>query len=442
MAKALRTLKYNTYGRSYLQSSEEIAMSNANTLQVLKQCFEKIIPTEDARTTINPLEFSVCLVFCYLGDSTTFALEAIRRFMKAHLNKEISRSAFWERLSRDRLKNCLRGVVAELMVTLTSSVTIGYQILKPLGVTDIWVVDSSSITLWARAKNHFPGTRTAAGIKWHTAFNVLTGMMTWFQLTPTATHDRKCFPEVNLLKRKLVIFDLGYWDYGLLYAIESAGGFFLSRLKSNAVIYIAEVVQGLSKQLIGQALLSLDFSHKRGNIIEVFTTKVYAGHLLRYRVIGFWNPVEKGYHWYITNLLAAAYLMYPLYRLRWQIELIFKACKSSLNANQIPSGDENIIESLLLASLAAHLSSHTLFTIGIEQVEEGQQLAMSFQRVAKVAVMLARDFILFLLNSAQKHFDNLLHKIKLFANEMFDPNYKKRETSLMRINRLLLEGEI
>jgi len=25
---------------------------------------------------------------------------------------------------------------------------------------------------------------------------------------------------------------------------------------------------------------------------------------------------------------------------------------------------------------------------------------------------------------------------------MFDPNYKKRETSLMRINRLLLEGEV
>ena len=98
--------------------------------------------------------------------------------MKSHLNKEISRSAFWERLSRDRLKNYLRRIVAELMVTLTSSVTIGHQLLEKLGVTAIWVVDSSSITLWARAKNHLPGTRTAAGIKWHTAFNILTGMMT------------------------------------------------------------------------------------------------------------------------------------------------------------------------------------------------------------------------------------------------------------------------
>ena len=105
-------------------------MGKSNTLAVLKQCFEKVIPSQDARTAINPLEFVVCLVFCYLGDSKTFALEAIRRFMKSQLNKEISRSAFWERLARDRLKDYLRQVVAELMVTLTSSVTTGHQILK------------------------------------------------------------------------------------------------------------------------------------------------------------------------------------------------------------------------------------------------------------------------------------------------------------------------
>jgi len=417
-------------------------MSQSNMLEVLKQCFEKIVPSQDARTTINPLEFIVCLVFCYLGDSKTFALEAIRRFMKAALDKEISRSAFWERLAGDRLKNQLRRVVAELMVTLTSPITRGGQLLKQLGVTDIWLHDSSSITLCASAKEHFPGTRTAAGIKWHGSFDLLRGMLTWFQLTPTATHDRNCFPPVEMLKGKLIIFDLGYWDYGLLYAIEKAGGFFLSRLKSNAVVHIVEVIQGLPKQVIGQALLSLNLSDKKDNIIEVITTKVYEGQLLRYRVIGFWNPVEKGYHWYITNLVAAAYLMYPLYRLRWQIELIFKACKNSLNANQITSSDENIIESLLLASIAAHLSSCTLFSIGIEQLEEKKQWAISFQRVAKVAVVLARDFILFLLNSSRDHFDNLLHKIKLFANEMYDPNYKKRETSLMRINRLLSEGEV
>ena len=201
-------------------------MGQSNPLDVLKQCFEKIIPSQDARTAINPLAFVVCLVFCYLGDSKTFALEAIRRFMKSQLNQAISRSAFWERLARDRLKDYLRQVVAELMVTLTSSVLRGNQLLKSLDVMAIWLVDASSITLWMRAKNHFPGTRTAAGIKWHASFDLLTRRLTWFQLTPTKTHERNCFPAMELLKGKLVIFDLGYWDYGLLYVIEKAGGFF------------------------------------------------------------------------------------------------------------------------------------------------------------------------------------------------------------------------
>ena len=419
-----------------------IAVNENNILTVLKQCFEKVIPAEDARTTILPLEFIVTLVFCYFGDSKTFSLEAIRRSMMGHLNKEIKRSGFWERLSRARLKKHLRAVVGELMDRFKSSMGVGEGILAQLGVSAIWLVDSSSITLSAEAKKAYPGTRTAAAIKWHASFDLMSGLLTWFELTPGSRHDRKCFPEVASLAGKLVIFDLGYWDYGLLYAIENARGFFLSRLKTNAVVYIKEVIQGLSKSAVGQSLLALDLSRKKGNIIEVTIEKIYRDKDLSYRVIGFWNPVDKGYHWYITNLTAAAYLMYPLYRLRWQIELIFKACKNSLNANQITSGKENIIESLLLASIAAHLSTYTLFAIAKEQLDDERQLAMSFQRVAKVAVVLAPEFIMFLLHSSQEKLYALVDKIKLFVNEMFDPNYKKRETSLARIHRLLLEGEV
>lgn len=37
-------------------------------------------------------------------------------------------------------------------------------------------------------------------------------------------------------KGLLSIFDLGYWDYGLLLAIEQEGGFFLSRVKNGSVL--------------------------------------------------------------------------------------------------------------------------------------------------------------------------------------------------------------
>jgi hypothetical protein len=62
-------------------------MTENSILDVLKQCFEKFIPAEDARTTITPLEFTITLVFCYFGDSKTFSLESIRRFMIGHLRR-------------------------------------------------------------------------------------------------------------------------------------------------------------------------------------------------------------------------------------------------------------------------------------------------------------------------------------------------------------------
>ena len=71
-----------------------------------------------------------------------------------------------------------------------------------------------------------------------------------------------------------------------------------------------------------------------------------------FRLIGFWNPANKCYHWYVTNLSVPAKLIYPLYRLRWQCELLFKAAKSSLNLSDISSSDVNIIQSLVLGSIA------------------------------------------------------------------------------------------
>ena len=411
-----------------------------SVFEIMKQAFERVVPMRDGRTDISPLMFIVVLVFSYLGDSKTFSLESIRRMMQSHLNKKISRSAFWERLSRNRLKQHLRAVVAELMTSLSAKTLRCEKLLEQLKVTAILILDSSSITLVEDAKARFPGTGSKAGIKWHACFNALTGVLEWFQLTPSRTHDRRCFPDLALLKGKLILFDLGYFEYDLMLLIDNIGGFFLSRLKSNAVIFVVEVVQGLSKRALGKSLLSLGFHRKKSEIIEVIVEKVCKAGTLRGRAIGFWNPVEERYHWYITNLTVPACIIYPLYRFRWQIELIFKGCKNSLNVNQITSADKNIIESLLLASIASHLCTHTILTSSLTHLDEEQQQAISFQRVAKIAVVLSREFVMFLLNRAKEHLDHLLEKIKLFANELFDPNYKKRETSLRRIYRMLELG--
>ena len=142
-------------------------MKKPHILKALHHCFVQVVPATDSRSKIQPLEFVVCLVFCYLGDSKSFSLEAIRRHMINHLDQSLSRSAFWERLTRPRLRRLLAGVVALLMGTLAGALGVDTRLLAAMGVTGIRLLDSTAITLWDGAQNAFPGTRTWAGLKWH-----------------------------------------------------------------------------------------------------------------------------------------------------------------------------------------------------------------------------------------------------------------------------------
>jgi len=231
-------------------------VEKGNILDVLKQTFVHAMPTHDKRTTLSHLNFVSGFVFCFLGDTKTFSLEAIRRFMIGTFEIQISKGAFWERLSRNRLKNILHNILGELIIKTPSLATVGEEVLYALNVFSILLIDSSSISLWDGAKKDFPGTRMTAGIKWHACFNLLSGKMEWFSTTAVKVHDRKCFPPIEWLKGKLIIFDLGYWDFNLFDEIARAGGFFLSRVKSNAVVTVVDVVKGISGQLIGEKLSS------------------------------------------------------------------------------------------------------------------------------------------------------------------------------------------
>ena len=203
---------------------------------------------------------------------------------------------------------------------------------------------------------------------------------------------------------------------------------------------IIDVVHGVGEKAIKKPLSFIKNCKGKEGIIEVIVEKVYNENVLCYRVIGFWNPVEKKYHLYITNLNVIAILIYPLYRLRWQIELIFKSCKNSLNAAEMPSKNKNIIENLLLSSIVAHLCTNTIFRIGLVALNEEKKWAISFQRVAKVAVILSDHFINFLLHPSQQNSNHLINKIYLFIDEIFDPNYRRRKTSLGRVHKLLGEA--
>lgn len=414
-------------------------MLNEKIIENLTKSFSSVVPKSDKRVNIPHLQFVVFIVFHFLGDAKQSSLAGIRRFMMAETKTYISRGAFWERLAGNRFRKIMESLVAQLMSNTIGLALATSDILHLLKVTGVFLVDSSSIKLSDEARNKFPGTGSKAGIKWHACFDLFTGQLKWFKLTASKVHDRKCFPDFELIKGKLIIFDLGYFDYGLIFELMEAGAFFLCRLKSNSVVTVQAVVSGLSQSCVGQSLLSsCNLNQYRGNILEATINKESGKNILSCRAIGFWNPDEKHYHWYLTNLSISAEIIYCLYRLRWQIELIFKSCKNSLNADAIPSADSNIIESLLLASIAAHLSSQSIHEIALNSLAQEKGLAVSFQRTAYVFSVLKSNFINCILNPIRENIEITTQCIRFMISELYDPNYRKRETSKAEIYRMLI----
>lgn len=406
----------------------------------IKDRFKKI-PNNDNRSKIGTRDLVTTLVFCFSRDRGNYkSLSCIKKFVQATLNVPLSRGGFWERLATKKLEKTFEKLVASMVKIFAKKLTITIELLKILNVNAILLLDSSSSSLPKSAKRNFPAPRNnvaPAAIKLHLCFDLFAGAVNWFLLTPATTHDRKGFPPLQSIVGKLIIFDLGYWDYGLLNDIKKIGGFFLTRVKNKAHIKIIEVIRGLpKKQFTNWGLFDRKLPDKNNKIIEILGQfSQNSKPLFTARIIGFWNPIKQRYHWYTTNLTVSADFIYPLYRLRWQVELVFKAFKGCLRLADLPTANSKIIHVLIYAAIVATMIAHPIANILALEFKKEKLMTPSLQRAGMILVHCAKEFIQFLISKINSC-AGLIDKLKLLKNEIFDPNWKKRETSLARLIRM------
>lgn len=413
-------------------------MQLENALKQIKNLFSQI-SNLDPRAVIGTRDLVATLVFCFSRDRGNFrSLDCIRKFVQTNLGVSISRGTFWERLATRKLQNILERLVGSMIQKLACKLSITADILKILNVKSILLLDSTSSSLPKLASDVFPAPRNnvaPAAIKLHMCFDLLRGAVNWFHLTPATTHDRKGFPPLESLRNSLIIFDLGYWDYHLLAAIIKIDGFFLTRVKKTALIEVLKVVSGLPKSdFEGFYLFDRKLPKKKSSIVEVVGQFSQNNNsLFSARVVGFWNPVSKQYHWYVTNLLVPAHLIYPLYRLRWQIELVFKAFKSCLRLADLPTANPRIIYVLVYSALMANLIAHPIAYLLALEYKSEKQITPSLQRAGMILVHCSQEFVDFLLAKPSASTKRLVDKLMLLKKEVFDPNWNKRKTSLAKI---------
>jgi len=412
----------------------------SNALCFFKSKLRSQLNSEDRRAKIQDSDFIIGLMQAVAKAKGNFTLAQLRLSTCAFLGAMIGTSAFNERLGTAGLVNNLQAALTILRVAGLKTNNSCQGLKGSLGVDEIIGIDASMVSLWDGLSTYFKGTFMEAAMKLHLAINLVTGAVQWFDITPGATHDSQRFPSLS--PRQLYVFDLGYWSGLLLQKIVSSGAFFLSRVKSNATLTVTTVVFGMGQSILGHDLLSFPVTRKRKNIVDLMVTMTIGGVDMPLRALGFWHKRESAYRWYVTNLTCNRSFIYDLYRLRWQIELSFKSLKSTLNFDQMPTLNPNAVKAFTLIALLNYV-----FAVIVRQaatanaVKSGVKNAgsASIQKAAKLFAEMA-SLLFEPLKLARRVTDaalrRLTEKILPLLGSVFDPNYKKRKTTLERLQAM------
>lgn len=203
----------------------------------------------------------------------------------------------------------------------------------------------------------FPGSsnqrqKKRAALKIQFIADRLNATLVHGSLSGFTRNDQAASADILAVARPgdLVLRDLGCFSLPVLAAIERKGAFFLSRFKNGVRVYdLAGQPLDLARELRTQGrldrevLLGANRVRVRGVALpapEAVTNE--RRRQARANHNGRLNPSREhlclmGWNIFLTNVPRAVWpakALAPLYRLRWRIEMIFKAWKSHLGLRQ------------------------------------------------------------------------------------------------------------
>ncbi|MCB9015629.1 MAG: IS4 family transposase [Lentimicrobiaceae bacterium] len=215
----------------------------------------------------------------------------------------------------------------------------------------IEIIDSSTISLFKDilkcvGRNPQNGKKKG-GIKLHTVINVDEAVpkMLWF--SSAATHDHFLLDKLKPDSNTIYVFDKGYNDYLAFEKFTQVGTGFVTRIKDNAVYETLEDCE------LDDCIHS---SVEKDEIIELQVKDNNITRSLKLRKVQFYDRVLKRRFEFLTNLFEMrADLIAAIYKLRWQIELLFKQLKQNFPLKYFLGDNENAIKIQIYCALIANL---------------------------------------------------------------------------------------
>lgn len=194
-----------------------------------------------------------------------------------------------------------------------------------------------------------------AAVECHMTMSLMTASPVNMTITADTASERTYLPNATNLQQKLLLADAGYPDFTYFEELSKHGGSFIMHANKKLNPLILSAINGNGKsqsKLVGKKLQDVT---RRTNRAEVLDLIVQRGKYT-FRVIRRWFAEEKRFCIWVTNLprdiFSADDIMY-IYRLRWQIELMFKELKSHTSWRRFNTEQKPIVDGFIWASLLA-----------------------------------------------------------------------------------------
>jgi hypothetical protein len=304
----------------------------------------------------SPIDgFTMLLTFTIgLLETKNTTLIKLVTFLNNVSSNEVSPQALDKRIS-EAATNFLFECLEKVMSFSIKKVDINNELIS--NFSHIYIIDSSNFSLNKELKDDFKGfggSASAATLRIQFIFDYMSGKI-YLDIGDVKTTDAKTLEKIidknylNTEGNALFLQDLGYYKLGTFEKIITTNNFFISKIKKNTKIFDLEnneidfqkimksnnkidmkvKICGVEFRLVGNKL-SDDIANRKIREARIEAKK--NGKTLSKRDIIFLS-----WGFYITNLSDeySFETIYTLYRIRWQIELIFKCWKSILQMHTI-----------------------------------------------------------------------------------------------------------
>ena len=353
----------------------------------------------EKKRLLTPFRMVLTLIAGLGGRPIQFLSDLHRQF-NALFGTDVAYKPFHNRLAKAAFSDFMQAVAKEAWAKWSDKVLSAKAEELFSEFNQVVIQDGSSFAVKDNLRHLFPGRFykvSPAAVELHVSLDLLTGTPIQVNLTADTESERANQPEPHSLINKLYLADRGYFDIKKLTDIAAAGGFFIVRagVSINPRIVTAHQEDGTPlPHLHGKKLKTIRYDQRGAPALDLIVQWGTKKKPIQHRLIMTWNPLHKQFQYLVTNLPADRYspdVIREGYRLRWQIELLFKEWKSYANLHAFNTSKAPIAEGLIWASLTAaalsrYMAHSTQLLAGVE---------ISTQRVA----MSATYFVTGLMNA-------------------------------------------